>query len=311
MRYGLPYQGSKNPIAEQIVKALPSGEVFADIFFGGGAVTHAAICSGKWERFIINDIDPMPMELFYGAVRGAYRDRTEWIGRKEFFEKKERDPFVKYCWSFGNAGRAYMYAPHWESYKHAVHDLLMDGDVVPLSRDESTILRFTEEELIPIVSANNSQERYLRFKRLVKSKLKAAGGKQSENYARLQNLERLQSLEHLQELERAKGFGNLERHCGDYADVPLPKGAVVYCDVPYEGTEIKFYSGEVFDSGRFWRWAAEIGNCFVSEYRAPIGWNVLCEIRRVSHFNRNNAESDVMEKVFTTENVDSQMTMDI
>ena len=40
MRYGLPYKGSKNAIAEWIVNALPDAECFVDLFCGGGAVTH-------------------------------------------------------------------------------------------------------------------------------------------------------------------------------------------------------------------------------------------------------------------------------
>ena len=57
MRYGLPYKGSKNSIAEWIVDNLPSADVFVDLFFGGGAVTHRAMLTGKYKRFIINDID--------------------------------------------------------------------------------------------------------------------------------------------------------------------------------------------------------------------------------------------------------------
>ena len=57
MRYGLPYKRSKNSIAEWIVDNLPSADVFVDLFFGGGAVTHRAMLTGKYKRFIINDID--------------------------------------------------------------------------------------------------------------------------------------------------------------------------------------------------------------------------------------------------------------
>ena len=51
MRYGLPYKGSKNGIALWIVNNLPPAEYFVDLFCGGGAVTHAAMLSGKWEQF--------------------------------------------------------------------------------------------------------------------------------------------------------------------------------------------------------------------------------------------------------------------
>lgn len=34
MRYGLPYKGSKNAIAEWIVEQLPEGDVLVDLFGG-------------------------------------------------------------------------------------------------------------------------------------------------------------------------------------------------------------------------------------------------------------------------------------
>lgn len=36
MNYGLPYKGSKNTIAEQLVKALPRGNKLLDACCGGG-----------------------------------------------------------------------------------------------------------------------------------------------------------------------------------------------------------------------------------------------------------------------------------
>lgn len=41
-KYGMPYQGSKSRIAEEIIGMLPAGGVFYDLFAGGCAITHAA-----------------------------------------------------------------------------------------------------------------------------------------------------------------------------------------------------------------------------------------------------------------------------
>ena len=41
-RYGVPYMGSKNDIAEQIIQIVPQARNFYDLFAGGCAVTHAA-----------------------------------------------------------------------------------------------------------------------------------------------------------------------------------------------------------------------------------------------------------------------------
>ena len=40
-----------------------------------------------------------------------------------FFDLKEADPYVKYCWSFGNNGDAYLYAPEIERFKKHLHHL--------------------------------------------------------------------------------------------------------------------------------------------------------------------------------------------
>jgi site-specific DNA-adenine methylase len=72
MRYGLPYKGSKNGIAKWLVDELPKAEIFVDLFFGGGAVTHRAMISRKYKQFIVNDIDARLPKLFVGCGNGKY-----------------------------------------------------------------------------------------------------------------------------------------------------------------------------------------------------------------------------------------------
>ena len=55
--YGLPYQGSKNTIAEWILEKMPPAVMFFDLFAGGCAITHAAILSNKYKIFHVNDIN--------------------------------------------------------------------------------------------------------------------------------------------------------------------------------------------------------------------------------------------------------------
>lgn len=38
MNYGIPYKGSKNKVIKWLMPLLPSGEVFVDLFCGGGGV---------------------------------------------------------------------------------------------------------------------------------------------------------------------------------------------------------------------------------------------------------------------------------
>lgn len=90
MRYGLPYKGSKNGIAEWIVDELPESEVFCDLFFGGGAITHRAMLTQKYKRFIVNDIDARLPKLFVDCAYGKYtvENHSEWVTREEFNRKK-------------------------------------------------------------------------------------------------------------------------------------------------------------------------------------------------------------------------------
>ena len=71
MTYGVPYQGSKNRLAKELVALLPSGERFVDLFAGGCAMTHAALASGKYDCALTNDKFPVRgMDLFKMAVKG-------------------------------------------------------------------------------------------------------------------------------------------------------------------------------------------------------------------------------------------------
>lgn len=109
MNYGLPYMGSKNRIARDIVEQLPAAEYFVDLFCGGCAITHAAILSGKYKKFIINDISGDMPRLFVGAINGKYRDEKRWISREDFERLKDTDAYVRTCWSFGNNGKGYLW----------------------------------------------------------------------------------------------------------------------------------------------------------------------------------------------------------
>lgn len=120
-RYGVPYQGSKNGIVEKIVSQFPEAENFYDLFAGGCAVTDYAMRSGKFKNFYVNDINPMPTQLFIDAIEGKFRDEKRWISRENFSRLKDSDPYIKFCWSFGNTGDGYLYSREIEPWKKALH----------------------------------------------------------------------------------------------------------------------------------------------------------------------------------------------
>lgn len=126
-RYGIPYQGSKNAIAAHIVgEFLPPSECLVDIFAGGCAITHAALEEG-WHKVIANDISDAP-ELFDAAARDEYKNEKRWISREDFARLKNKDVYVRYCWSFGNNAEGYLYSREIEPWKKALHYARVLGD---------------------------------------------------------------------------------------------------------------------------------------------------------------------------------------
>lgn len=134
-RFGVPYKGSKNRIAEQIIEALPEADTFVDLFAGGCAVTHAAIESGKYKNFIVNDLDGRGVRLFEKAVNGEYNTLPDkWVSREDFIKNKElpiseQDPYIAICWSFGNNMKDYLYSKDIEDWKHAYHEAVFHNDL--------------------------------------------------------------------------------------------------------------------------------------------------------------------------------------
>ena len=128
-RYGVPYMGSKNDIAEQIINIVPQARNFYDLFAGGCAVTHAAMLSGKFRNFIANDLQGMGVQLFADSIDGKYANENRWISRDDFVSKKDTDPYIAICWSFGNNMQTYMYSVEIEELKHALHNAYILNDM--------------------------------------------------------------------------------------------------------------------------------------------------------------------------------------
>ena len=97
MTYGVPYRGSKNRIAKDIIDILPSGHRFVDLFAGGCAITHAAILSGKWNMILSNDLCPLRGQtLFRLACQGEYNNEKYYRipTKQEFYEKRDVEPHM-------------------------------------------------------------------------------------------------------------------------------------------------------------------------------------------------------------------------
>ena len=268
--YGVPYKGSKSRIAKQIVDCLPYADNFYDLFAGGCAVTHAAMESGKYDNFVINDIDGRGCQLFTDAIQGKCRNRTEWISREEFHDKKATDPFIAIVWSFNNDMNTYIYGAEIEEAKHALHKYIVDNDNSYLSSlgiifDNFCPYPVEQVHKRRLWTVKEVQAQLLNLKRVEMENLENFDRANGLEGGRLQELERCNHLQHLESLQR------LESLRGDYREVEIKPNSVVYCDIPYKGTNTGGY--DAIDYEAFYEWAESIASddvkVFISEYDMP------------------------------------------
>ena len=290
MNYGLPYQGSKNRIAKRLVDALPAAPVLYDVFCGGCAVTHAAMLSGKYQHFVVNDLRGWLPDAFREAINGGYAHEDRWISCEDFKRLKSTDAYAALCFSFGNNARSYMYAPPLEPYKRALHCAIFWRDFAPWRELCPETADALAAGLAPI---EDRKQRRVQAGHFIVESLKAqlAAGtltpdildkpiyrqirrpKATPNSLKsLQSLgclERLQSLQSLESLESLPGA--LTVHGGDYRELCFDEPGIIYCDPPYMSVYAKGKDyGCEFDAEAFYSWCeAQKLPVYISEYQMP------------------------------------------
>jgi len=288
INYGIPYMGSKSKIAADLIRVLPSGKRFVDVFAGGCAMTHAAMLVGRWDRFLVNDVCDAPA-LFVDAVKGKYRNEDRWISREDFFRLKATDGYARFCFSFGNNGESYMYSTSIEPYKKACHYAvvfddwgLFDSLCPEVSGAAKRALRGKTDRTqrrLALGPAVVAHLKALRKPGLIESNPLYASYKPAS----------LQSLE------------CLERRKGDYRTLVIEPGDVLYCDPPYKGTAT--YNGTGFDHEAFYSWAeaqaAKGVPVYISEYDMPSD-RFLCIWRKKTRslMSQKGTDGDVEERLF-------------
>ena len=330
--YGIPYMGSKNRIAKQIIDFLPSGETLVDLFGGGGAITDCASESVKWKNVIYNELDALPYTCFLKALKGEYENEDRWISRDDFFKLKDTDEYVACCFSFGNNFRDYMYNEKIEPYKRAYHYAIVLNNFQPLSElfDKETVEMLKKS----VEGETDKKQRRLKFTRVLGNYIIGLSkeaevrktvqpfdtcvGNVSENQQRKERLDELKKtvqpfdtyvgnvLQTQQRKERLNQMhkehvDNITFFNNDYRDVPIPNNAIIYCDIPHRNTGT-YNKAEEFDYDTFYNWCIEkkkhVYQVFISEYSMPDDiFECVYEISKISSLAPTKS-SRVTEKIF-------------
>ena len=275
MNYGIPYKGSKNKIAESIIAQLPSAKHFYDLFGGGGAMTHRALLSGKYEVVHYNEFNPLVFKAFKMAINGEFKNETRWISKEDFERLKDSDPYVACCFSFGNSFRTYAYNSETEKFKKAVHySIFFDDD--SLLKEYIDLKDFK-------YNSGSIKERRLELQRYMKTNL-------------IESLERLERLQSLESINNCRVLlSNLS-----YEEVPIESDSVIYCDPPYTNTDSYCIS---FEHDKFHEWLRKCREknqqVFISEYQMPDDFFEVYYKEKTCAFNDQKV-SKKLEKLFST-----------
>lgn len=295
MKYGLPYTGSKNTIAEKIIKHFPEADTLVDVFFGGGAITHCAIVNNKFKNYIANDIRTTP-QFFKECIEGKYSNDLRWVSAEDFKNSSRDDWFIRLLWSFSNICNTYMYSKKIEPYKKALHYAVCFNDfslIKEIFGSEFANRLKVELSAIPIEQLNS---RRLKAQRIIGNKVK----ENSNNDSSFQSLNGLTRLQNLERLNRVRDLSSsisntfstdvITIYNLDYRllNEHITNNSVVYLDPPYKGTfdYSKSNSGITKSVTEFLDWAYEIGKkypTFISEYniedsrfKLVDSWGKLC-----------------------------------
>lgn len=277
MKYGLPYQGSKNKLAKRIVDLLPPAEHLYDVFAGGCAVSHAALLSGKFGCVHFSDTNDV-VTLFRDALEGDIPDGSEWISHEEFFKRKDTDPYVRVVWSFGNNQKTYLYRREIEPYKKAAHEMIF----APTPNERR--LKFGKVfRLIPLILNNISRGDQI---------------ESAERSQRLLSIDRLQSAEIENGLNLPFCGGEYEMKVADYRDIDILPNSVIYADPPYAGTI--GYIRQDFDHAAFYDWCErQTQPLFISEYWMPEDrFESVAEFEKRCTFSPTNKRKKEIERIY-------------
>ena len=280
MSFGLPYCGSKNKIASWVVEAIaPEGslfstrkeyECFVDVFFGGGAISHYLLENkrSRFKRIIANDILPMP-SLFESIMKGKV-DLTKYtqITREEFMRNKAL-PIQEQDQIIA---LCYSFGNNRTDYMYSIED-----SKKPLP--ECYIDKATGYFALPKTKCSR------------------------KNY---EHIERLNRLIDIQQLAKKRNLPEFIAKQGDYRNLEIPKGSLVYLDPPYQDSySLAYYDKRksTFDMDELYRWATYLTDklgcdVFMSERQAPSIFELVAKRDYILGFGETGKKFQSVECVY-------------
>ena len=92
------------------------------------------------------------------------------------------------------------------------------------------------------------------------------------------------------------GGGKIDCLTGDYASVQIEPDSVIYCDIPYEGTD--GYQKGGFDFERFYDWCfRQTEPVFISSYKMPSDFEEVAAFKHTCSLSQTKT-NQVVEKLF-------------
>lgn len=112
-------------------------------------MSHAALLSGKYTTVLYNEYNPLLVDLLRRCLRGEFEDlhTIPFVSRAQFKAQKESDGFIKYVWSFGNAGRDYFTKAESEPEMKRLYNYWLHGGGVRQTAERKKKL-FAEDKAL-------------------------------------------------------------------------------------------------------------------------------------------------------------------
>lgn len=279
-KYGAPYIGSKNNIAEKVIDFLPAGQRLCDLFGGGGAISHCALTYGrnKYKSVLYNDYNPMVVDYVKDAFNGKFNideNEPDIITREDFRELKDKRGDVAFLWSFGNNGMDYLWGEDKEELKLSAFAMLTRRSI---------------------------GERYKWYKRFMSALKRCDISRLMEKDERTVNhLQSIEAIERIQSIHQFKSAGRIQFSNISYTDYKYKDGDIVYCDIPYENAKGKVHYAD-FDHKKFYEWAcAQPYPVFISSYEVSDERLKGVTICRRNQLLTKTSNDERLEKIFMNE----------